>query len=398
MSLIHPAFFALPDTYLFRRVEHETQAYLAAHPEERERLISLGIGDVPGPLSPAVVRAMQDAATELGRAESFRGYASEPGYPFLRTAIADHLRGRGADICEDEVFISDGAKRELGDLLELFTPGVRVLLCDPTYPVYAEVCQLHGAQLRTVLADESNAYLPLPDDTAAPPPDLIFLCSPANPTGVAYDRGELARWVDYANAHGSVLIFDSAYEAFAADPTIPHSIFEIPGARHCAIEVGSLSKSAGFTGTRCGYTLISRELYRDGYALRDLWTRRLSTRSNGVAYIVQRGAQAAYSPEGQADMRAHLAVFRENAAHLADALTRLGLSFVGGRHAPYLWVHCPEGMNDFTFFRHLLARAQIIATPGSGFGRGGENYVRLSALTTPDRVAQAAERLSSLTL
>lgn len=385
---VNSCFLDLPEQYLFSEVAARVERYRQAHPAAQ--ILRLGIGDVTRPLAPAVIAALHQATEEQADAVTFRGYAPECGYDFLRNAIAASYAAYGVTVSAEEVFVSDGAKSDLGNLTELFA-RVPVQVQDPVYPVYADVNRLCGRTVYSLPATAENAFLPLPDDSL-PTPALIYLCSPNNPTGAVYDRKRLQIWVDYADRTGSLLIFDAAYAAFLTGD-FPHSIFEIPHARTCALEVNSFSKSAGFTGLRCGYTVIPAELTVQGMPLSRLWKRRQATRYNGVPYVVQRAAEAALSKDGMAQCRADLAYYRQNAQAIAAVLKQYGLSYTGGVCAPYLWFRCPHDMPSWDFFDLLLEKLQIVGTPGAGFGRAGEGYFRLSAFASAKSVAEAAERV-----
>ena len=402
MTEINANFRKLPGGYLFPEIARRVRAYSAQNP--RARLIRLGIGDVTLPLAPCVTAAMEEACREMGRKETFRGYCEETNgsYGFLRRAIQGAYRDAGVELADDEIFVSDGAKSDCANIGELFPPQAVAAVCDPVYPVYVDSSAIAGRagtydpatgrwdRLVYLPCTAENGFFPTPPAEQA---DLIYLCSPNNPTGTAADRAQLRRWVDYANARGSVLLFDGAYEAFITRPEIPHSIFEIPGARTCAIEFRSFSKSAGFTGVRCAYTVIPRELNRGGMSLNALWARRQSTKFNGVAYVVQRAAQAALSPQGLRETGAAIQYYRRNAQTLRDGLTKAGLTVCGGVDAPYLWVKTPDGMDSWGFFDHLLRRAGVVSTPGAGFGPGGEGYIRLTAFGEAEQAREAVERI-----
>ena len=381
----------LEDSYLFSTISHKVSAYQAAHPDAD--LIRLGIGDVTRPLAPAVVRAMQDAVAEQAQQATFRGYGPEQGYDFLRSAIHGSYAERGIALSPDEIFISDGAKSDLGNILDLFSADNTVLIPDPVYPVYVDTNLMAGRPIRYLNANAENGFLPLPDPSVHA--DLIYLCSPNNPTGAAYDRAGLQAWVDYANAHGAVLLFDAAYECFIQDPALPRSIFEIQGAKTCAIEFCSFSKMAGFTGTRCGWTVVPAALKSEGQSLNHMWLRRQTTKFNGVPYIVQRGACAVFTPEGQAQVQQALDYYRENARVLSETLDALGVWYTGGKNSPYLWLRCPGEMDAWRFFDHLLETAHVVGTPGAGFGPGGSFYFRLTAFGDQARTREAAQRLAA---
>lgn len=382
----------LEDSYLFSTIAHKVAAFGQAHPEAS--IIRLGIGDVTRPLCPAVVQAMQAAVAEMGEAASFRGYGPEQGYDFLRQAVQGYYAARGVKLAEDEIFISDGAKSDVGNILDLFDADNTVLVPDPVYPVYVDTNVMAGRPIRYMQANADNGFLPLPDETVQA--DIIYLCSPNNPTGAVYDRAGLQAWVEYANANGAVILFDAAYEAFVQEPALPRSIFEIEGARTCAIEFCSLSKTAGFTGTRCGYTVVPMELEANGAKLNRMWLRRQTTKFNGVPYIVQRGAAAVFSPEGQTQIHADIAYYRENARVIAQALDSLGVWYTGGKNSPYIWMKCPDGLDSWAFFDKLLEQAHVVGTPGAGFGKNGEGFFRLTAFGNHENTQEAVRRLTAL--
>ena len=382
----------LEDSYLFSTIAHKVAAFGQAHPEAS--IIRLGIGDVTRPLCPAVVQAMQAAVAEMGEAASFRGYGPEQGYDFLRQAVQGYYAARGVKLAEDEIFISDGAKSDVGNILDLFDADNTVLVPDPVYPVYVDTNVMAGRPIRYMQANADNGFLPLPDETVQA--DIIYLCSPNNPTGAVYDRAGLQAWVEYANANGAVIRFDAAYEAFVQEPALPRSIFEIEGARTCAIEFCSLSKTAGFTGTRCGYTVVPMELEANGAKLNRMWLRRQTTKFNGVPYIVQRGAAAVFSPEGQTQIHADIAYYRENARVIAQALDSLGVWYTGGKNSPYIWMKCPDGLDSWAFFDKLLEQAHVVGTPGAGFGKNGEGFFRLTAFGNHENTQEAVRRLTAL--
>ena len=382
----------LKDSYLFYNIGQKTAAYLKEHPDQR--LLRMGIGDVSRPLCPAVVTALKEAAEDQGRAETFHGYMPEVGAPFLREAIGAHYRARGVQISDDEVFVSSGASDELGDILDLFQRGQNVAILEPAYPAYVDANTMAGNRIISVEAGQEDGFLPRPKEGLGA--DLIYICSPNNPTGAAFSRDQLKEWVDFANRTDAVILFDAAYEAFIQDPQVPHSIFEIEGARTCAIEICSLSKTAGFTGTRCGYTVLPEDLNRGGMNLRKMWIRNRTTKTNGISYILQRGAAAVFTPEGQEQIQVNLNVYRENARCLMRALDETGTWYTGGKNAPYVWMRCPEGLDSWQFFDLMLNRIQVVGTPGEGFGACGKNYFRLSTFSTPEDTAEAAERMKNL--
>jgi LL-diaminopimelate aminotransferase len=387
--------------YLFPEIARRVKAFSEASPNAQ--IIRLGIGDVTEPLPEACRSAMKAAIDEMGTREGFHGYGPEQGYPWLREAIARHdFQARGCDVSAEEIFVSDGSKCDSANILDILGPDNRIAVTDPVYPVYVDSNVMAG---RTGEADEAGrygglTYLPISaaNDFSAQipsePVDLIYLCFPNNPTGAVATREQLRAWVDYARAHDALILFDAAYEAFIQDPQLPHSIYEIEGARECAIEFRSFSKNAGFTGTRCALTVVPRGLTgraADGQAVElwSLWNRRQSTKFNGVSYIVQRGAEAVYSPEGQAQVKALIAFYMENAAIIRRELSAAGIAVYGGEHAPYVWLKTPAGLDSWGFFDHLLSRAHVVGTPGSGFGAAGEGYFRLSAFNSRASVEEA---------
>ena len=380
----------LEESYLFTRIGRLVAAYGQEHPEAE--IIRLGIGDVTRPLVPVVIEALHRAAAEMGDAATFRGYGDEQGYGFLREAIAGYYQGKGVSLDPDEIFVSDGAKSDLGNILDLFGTDNVVAIPNPVYPVYLDTNIMAGRKVVFLEANEENDFLPMPGKMQA---DIIYLCSPNNPTGAVYTRSQLEQWVAYALDHGSVILFDAAYEAFITDPDLPSSIYQIPGAKSCAIEFCSLSKTAGFTGTRCGYTVVPAELIREEVSLRKWWLRRQTTKFNGVPYIVQRGAEAVFSPTGQEQIQESLKVYRENARILRTALEKQGVACWGGIHSPYIWLKCPDGMDSWQYFDALLHRCQLVGTPGCGFGSCGEGYFRLTAFNTIENTRRAVERLEN---
>ena len=404
MVKINENYGKLPGSYLFSEVARRISAYTAAHPEAK--IIKLSIGDVTRPLVPAVTGAMHRAVDEMGTFEGFHGYGPEQGYPFLREAIAQFdYRARGVDIKPEEIFVSDGAKSDCGNIGDIFGVDNKVAVCDPVYPVYVDTNAMAGragdymedqgrwSNLIYMPCVEENGFMPrIPRERA----DLIYLCFPNNPTGSMATREQLKQWVDYANENGSVILYDSAYEAFITDPDIPHTIFEIEGARTCAIEFRSFSKTAGFTGNRCAYTVVPMELERDGARLNTMWNRRQTTKFNGVPYVVQRGAAAIYTPEGRAQVMESIAYYQKNAQVIREGLTAAGLECFGGVNAPYIWLKTPGGMGSWDFFDLVLDKANVAITPGAGFGPSGEGYVRLTAFGDAGDTRQAVERIKSM--
>ena len=382
----------LKDSYLFYNISQKVKAYQSAHPGEH--LYRMGIGDVSLPLCDVVIKALHEAVDDQSDASRFHGYMPECGAPFLRETIAAHYNARGVDLTPEDVFVSSGASDELGDILDLFDRGGSSLIIEPAYPAYVDANIIAGRKIIHLPSGRDNGFLPEPDDSAAA--DLIYLCSPNNPTGAVFDREKLTKWVNFANEHGSIILFDAAYEAFIEDPALPRSIFEIPGARTCAIEICSLSKTAGFTGTRLGYTVIPRELVRNGMNLNDMWIRNRTTKTNGVSYIIQKGGAAVFTEEGQRQIQENLRVYKNNAAVITQALDKAGIWYCGGKNSPYIWLQCPNGIDSWSFFDLLLNEIQVIGTPGAGFGACGEGYFRFSMFGSPEDTKEAAKRLEAL--
>lgn len=382
----------IKETYLFTNVAAKARAYSEEHPEAD--VIRLSIGDVTRPLPPVVVEAMVRAAEEMGNAGTFRGYGPEQGYDFLRQEVALYYASFGVRVGVEEILISDGAKSDLGNILDIFGEDNVALVPDPVYPVYVDTNLMVGRRIVYLQGNEENGFLPMPHEDMVG--DIIYLCSPNNPTGAVYNRAQLKEWVDFANKNDAVILFDAAYEAFVSEGDLPRSVFEIEGARTCAIEFCSLSKTAGFTGTRCGYTVVPDELVRGGVQLRRMWLRRQTTKFNGVSYPVQRAAAAALTAEGVEACRENIAYYKENARMIADMLTRRGIVFTGGKNSPYIWMKCPGGMRSWEFFDVVLERANVVGTPGAGFGENGEGWFRLTAFGDRDRTATAVERLEKL--
>ena len=389
MLTLNRHYTELKDSYLFARIAEKTKAYLEENPEQR--LLRMGIGDVSQPLCPAVIDALHAAVEDQARGETFHGYLPECGAPFFREAVAGYYRSRGVDLSPEEVFVSSGASDELGHILDLFAPESTALIPEPAYPAYVDANVMAGRKILHLPTGREQGFLPRPEGLESA--DLIYLCSPNNPTGAVLDREGLTAWVDFANRVGAVILFDAAYEAFVQDRDVPRSIYELSGAKECAIEICSLSKTAGFTGTRLGYTVVPADLKREGLSLRDMWAQDRTTRTNGVSYILQRGGQAALSPRGILESHPAIETCWENGRILSEALSSAGVWFTGGRNAPYLWLPCPDGMSGWAFFDHLLEAAQIAVTPGEGFGPGGSNHVRLSCFGSREDAAEAARRL-----
>lgn len=378
----------LEQSYLFSTIAKKVNEYTAQNPDKK--VIKLGIGDVTLPLCKAVTEALHKAVDEMGVQATFRGYGPEQGYDFLRKAVQKYYAKRNVELELDEIFISDGAKSDLGNILDLFSKDNTVLVPDPVYPVYVDTNVMAGRKVVYVDANGENEFLPLPDKNVQA--DIIYICSPNNPTGAAYNKEQLQAWVDYAKSMNAIILFDAAYECFVSDENLPRSIFEIDGAKDCAIEFCSLSKTAGFTGTRCGYTVVPKALG----VLNKMWVRRQTTKFNGVPYVVQRGAEAVFSEEGQKEIRENINYYKENAKVISDTLKSCGIWHVGGKHSPYIWLKCPNGMDSWTFFDYLLENAQVVGTPGAGFGKNGDGYFRLTSFGSKENTAEAMKRFKKL--
>lgn len=404
MVKVNDNYLKLPGSYLFSTIGKKVKTYEAANPGKR--LIRLGIGDVTQPLAPVIISALHTAVDEMGKAETFKGYAPDLGYEFLRNAIAENdYRARGCQIEADEIFVSDGAKCDSGNIQEIFSVENKIAVCDPVYPVYVDTNVMAG---RTGVYDPQKEtwsdviYMPCRAENAFAPqlpektPDLIYLCFPNNPTGATITKAQLQEWVDYANRVGAVIIYDAAYEAYISEEDVPHSIYECQGARACAIELHSFSKNAGFTGVRLGYTVIPRELKVGGVALHSLWARRHGTKYNGAPYIVQRAGEAVYSVEGKKQLKQQIAYYMKNADYILKGLKDAGYTVSGGVNAPYIWLKAPNGMTSWEFFDHLLEHANVVGTPGSGFGPSGETYFRLTAFGSYENTVEAIERIRKL--
>lgn len=404
MVTVNHNYLKLPGSYLFSTIGKKVRAYKEENPDKE--VISLGIGDVTQPLVPAIIEALHGAVEEMAHAETFHGYAPDLGYEFLRRAIAKNdYQDRGCDIAADEIFVSDGAKSDSGNIQEIFGTDNKVAVCDPVYPVYVDTNVMAGrtGEYNTVHENfdgviympcrKENGFLPeLPSEV----PDLIYLCFPNNPTGSAITKDELQKWVDYANKNGCVIIYDAAYEAYISEENVPHSIYECEGARTCAIELRSFSKNAGFTGVRLGFTVIPKELVRDGVSLHSLWARRHGTKFNGAPYIVQKAGEAVYSEAGKAQLKDQVGYYMRNAKLIHDELAKAGFSVSGGVNAPYIWLETPDKMTSWEFFDYLLKNANVVGTPGSGFGSHGEGYFRLTAFGTYENTLKAIDRIKSL--
>ena len=387
----------LKESYLFAEIAHRVAAYETAHPDKK--IIRLGIGDVTLPLGSLAIEGLHEGVDAMASAETFKGYGPEQGYGFLRDAISAYYARNGVSVDAADIFISDGAKSDTGNISELFENDNVILIPDPVYPVYVDSNIMNGKKVTYLSGNAENNFLPMPDPSVHA--DIIYLCSPNNPTGAVYNKDQLKEWVDYALANHAVILFDSAYEAFISDPELPRSIYAIEGAKKCAIEFCSLSKTAGFTGTRCGYTVVPRELVfpaSDGkeMSLHAMWNRRQSTKFNGTSYIIQKGAAAVFTEEGMAQCRENIAYYQENALIIADTLKRKKIRFFGGIHSPYIWFECPDGMESWQFFDYLLENAQVVGTPGAGFGENGKNYFRLTSFNNHENTIEAMKRFEHL--
>lgn len=380
----------IADSYLFSTVAKKVNEFAAKYPDKK--IIKLGIGDVTLPLCKEVVKALKNASEEMGIKESFHGYGPEQGYEFLKTKLQKYYETHGVNLDNDEIFISDGAKSDLGNILDLFAVDNTVLVPDPVYPVYVDTNIMAGRKVVYIDANADNNFLPLPDKSIKA--DIIYICSPNNPTGAVYNKEQLKDWVDYAKENKSVILFDAAYECFITDEELPRSIFEIEGAKSCAIEFCSFSKMAGFTGTRCGWTVVPKEL--ENGLLNKMWLRRQTTKFNGVPYIVQRGAEAVFSEVGQKEIQENLNYYKENAKIISNVLKKHNIWHIGGQHSPYIWLKCPNNMKSWEFFDYLLENIQVVGTPGSGFGRNGEGYFRLTSFGSRENTKEAVERMDKL--
>lgn len=399
MAFINDNYLELQDSYLFSTIARKVNEFVAANPDKK--IIRMGIGDVTRPLVPAVTEAMHKAVDEMGKAETFRGYGPEQGYDFLHEAVQNYYKKMGVTLETDEIFISDGAKSDVGNITDIFGSENIVMIPDPVYPVYVDTNIMSGREIVYLDSNASNNFAPLPPTDNDVCPDLIYLCSPNNPTGAAYNKEQLTKWVAYANANHAIILYDAAYECFISDPTLPRSIFEIEGAKECAIEFCSLSKTAGFTGTRCGYTIVPKALKGQNVngeevAINKLWLRRQTTKFNGVPYIIQRGAAAVFTEEGQKQVKENVAYYAENARIIADAMKECGITYYGGDNSPYIWLECPNNMKSWDFFDYLLNEIAVVGTPGAGFGNNGEGYFRLTAFGNRENTQEAMERFKAL--
>ena len=382
----------LKDTYLFNTIYRKTNEYLEANPDKQ--VLRMGVGDVSLPLCDAVIKALHKAVDDQANAATFHGYMPEIGDASLRRAIEGYYKKMGANITEKEIFVSSGACDDLGDILELFDQDNTVMVIEPAYPEYVDTNILAGRKIIHLASGEENGFLPEPSEEAEA--DILYICSPNNPTGAVFNRNQLQAWVDFANEIGAVILFDAAYEIFIEEENIPHSIYELDGADKCAIEICSLSKTAGFTGTRLGYTVVPHNLVRSGMNLNEMWSRNRETRTNGVSYILQKGALAVFTPEGQQQIQDNLRVYKENASCFIEALDAAGIWYTGGKNSPYIWMKCPDGMSGWEFFDYLLREIQVVGIPGDGFGECGKGYFRFSTFGKPEETKEAAQRLTKL--
>ena len=391
MAKLNPHFSDIKQNYLFAEIAKRVSDYTAAHPEKS--IIKMGIGDVTLPLPPVAVQAMKKGADDLASKETFKGYPEYEGYDFVREAISGYYKKMGADVSADEIFISDGAKSDCGNIGDIFDKDNTVLVTDPVYPVYVDTNLMAGRKVIYADSNKENAFAAMPDENIKA--DIIYLCSPNNPTGSAYNAQQLKAWVDYAIKNDAVILYDSAYEAFITED-LPRSIYCIEGAKKCAIEICSLSKTAGFTGTRCGYTVVPRQLEREGISLYKLWYRRQATKFNGVSWPIQCAAAAIFTDEGLRQVEENLAYYRENAKVISATMDELGIFYTGGKNSPYVWLKCPNGMSSWEFFDYLLHNAGVVGTPGEGFGKNGEGYFRLTAFSSFENTVEAMRRVKEL--
>lgn len=397
MTKFNENYLNLKDSYLFSEIAKRVNNFIEANPDKP--VIRLGIGDVTLPLSKKVIEALHSAVDEMADAKTFRGYGPEQGYDFLRNAIKDYYARNGVEVDADEIFVSDGAKSDTGNITDMFSIDNVVLVPDPVYPVYVDTNTMNGRKIIYMEGNAENGFCPMPDKSVHA--DIIYLCSPNNPTGAAYNKEQLKEWVDYALANDAIILYDSAYECFITDETLPHSIYAIEGAKKCAVEFCSLSKTAGFTGTRCGYTVVPKAIEYTAsngtkMFLNKMWNRRQTTKFNGVPYIVQRAAAAVFSPEGMEEAKAMISVYRENAKIIADTMDELGINYYGGVNSPYIWLECPNGMYSWDFFDKLLTEVQVVGTPGAGFGKSGDNYFRLTSFNNKENTIEAMKRFKAM--
>ena len=398
MPKLNENYLNLKESYLFAEINHRVKAYQEANPDKK--IIRLGIGDVTLPIGSKMIEQLHEGVDAMASSDTFKGYGPEQGYDFLRNAIVDYYKRNGVDCIEpDEVFVSDGAKSDTGNITDLFAQDNVILIPDPVYPVYVDTNIMNGRNITYIDANAENNFLPMPDHNFHA--DVIYICSPNTPTGAAYNREQLKEWVDYALENDAIILYDSAYECFITDETLPRSIFAIEGARKCAIEFCSLSKTAGFTGTRCGYTIVPKDLKFTAsngkeMSLNAMWNRRQTTKFNGVSYIVQKGAAAAFSVEGMAQCKANIKYYQENAKIIAEGLAKKNIRYFGGVNSPYIWFECPNNMESWDFFDYLLKNAQVVGTPGAGFGKNGHNFFRLTSFGNRENTIEAMNRIDQL--
>lgn len=397
MAKLNENYLNLKESYLFSEIAKRVNNFTAENPDKK--VIRLGIGDVTLPLSNEVVKSLHSAVDEMGVAETFKGYGPEQGYDFLRNAIQEYYKRNGIDIDSDEIFVSDGAKSDTGNITDLFSVENTVMIPDPVYPVYVDTNTMNGRNIIYIDANADNNFLPMPDETKHA--DIIYLCSPNNPTGAVYTKEQLKVWVDYALKNEAIILFDSAYECFISDDTLPRSIFAIEGAKQCAVEFCSLSKTAGFTGTRCGYTVVPKGIIQkasDGteMSLNKMWNRRQTTKFNGVPYIVQKGAATVFSIEGMTEAKKMIDTYKVNAKIISDTMDELGIRYFGGINSPYIWFECPNNMNSWDFFDFMLNKIAVVGTPGAGFGKNGDNYFRLTSFNNKENTLEAMDRFKTL--
>ena len=382
----------IAENYLFAEVAKRAAEYSKNHPDKK--VLKLGIGDVTLPLVPEVINAMHAGVEDMSKAETFKGYGPYEGYGFLRESILDYYKSCGVELALDEIFVSDGAKSDLGNILDIFSKDNTVLVPDPVYPVYVDTNLMAGRKIIFANANGANGFLPMPDYKVNA--DIIYICSPNNPTGAAYTKAQLKEWVDYANKNNAVILYDAAYECFIEDENLARSVYQIEGAKTCAIEFCSFSKIAGFTGTRCGYTIVPKPLEKDGFSANKMWLRRQATKFNGVPYIVQKGAAAVFTEQGRKEINQNIAYYKNNAKIIAECMDELGIWYTGGKNSPYIWLKCPNNMKSWDFFDFLLNNAQVVGTPGAGFGSNGEGYFRLTAFGSEAVTREAVARIKSV--
>ena len=399
MPYLNETYQNVKDSYLFAEIARRVKVYEETHPEKAADIIRLGIGDVTLPLTKSVIEALHEAVDSQAVSETFKGYGPEQGYAFAQEAIADYYARNGVEVKVSDIFISDGAKSDTGNITELFAKDNVVLVPDPVYPVYVDTNTMDGKNIIYMNGTKENDFLPMPDENVKA--DIIYLCSPNNPTGACYNKEQLEAWVAYALKNDAVILYDSAYEAFITDPTLPRSIYAIEGAKKCAIEFCSLSKTAGFTGTRFSYTVVPEELVfetsnGETLSLHNMWNRRQCTKFNGTPYIIQYAGAKVFTEEGMKECQENIGYYRENAHMIAETLEKKGISFTGGVNSPYIWFECPKGMESWEFFDYLLENAQIVGTPGAGFGENGKNYFRLTSFGKHEKTKEAMERFNTL--